>query len=134
MTSLPRRKILQAAAVTALGGTLAAKTSVRDEDLTEVGGWFTKSSGNKHMPAVSSTRDGKLVTVTLEVKHPQGASHHISDVRVYDEDRIEVARSSFSPTLSKPSTTMTFSMEPGTKLFAVSDCNKHGLWFTEFSV
>lgn len=99
-----------------------------------MGGWFTKASGDKHMPTVSSTRNGDEVEIALEVKHPQGESHHITDIRVYDEDRIEVARCAFNPTLSRASATMTLKIEKGTTLYAVSDCNKHGLWFTEFDV
>jgi len=45
-----------------------------------------------------------------------------------------VATADFNPTLSTPRATMTLRVAEGTKLYAVSDCNKHGLWYLEFTV
>lgn len=138
MSSLPRRKILKAAAATAFGGALASTASAanfaQESGPEEWGGWFMSSAGNKHMPAVSVSRREDEVDVTLEVKHPQGAGHHISNVRVYTEERIEIATAEFNATLSTPRAQMTLRVAKGTKLYAVSNCNKHGLWYTEFTV
>lgn len=138
MNTLPRRKILKVAAATALGATLVGESQAQDSQPAtsnpeEWGGWFMSAAGNKHMPVVTMVRNGDEVDLTLEIKHPQGAAHHISNVRIYDENRIEVATAQFNATLSTPRASMTLRLAAGTKLFAVSNCNKHGLWYTEFS-
>jgi len=141
MSALPRRQVLKAAAATAFGGLLASEagavsgvTRRADDGPTSFGGWLSDTEGDKHIPVVTSARRGDEVDVTIEVKHPQGAAHHVSNVRVYDAERIEVATADFHATLSTPRATMTLRVAAGTKLYAVSDCNKHGLWYLEFSV
>ena len=139
MSTLPRRNILKAAAATALGATLASSASAQDRraasgEPKEWGGWLMSPSGNKHMPVVTTERHGEEALVNFVVKHPQGAEHHISNVRIYDKNRLEIATAEFNPTLSTPKASMTLRVAAGTKLFAVTNCNKHGLWYTEFTV
>jgi|FLOH01.1.fsa_nt_gi desulfoferrodoxin-like iron-binding protein len=130
-----RRNLLKGAAAVAFGGLLSTESSAQDPSgPQEWGGWFTDAAGNKHMPVVKVTREGEESTVVIDVPHVQNAAHHISYVRVYTENRIEVASAEFNTTLSTPRATMTLRLPAGTKLFAVSDCNKHGIWYTEFQV
>lgn len=100
----------------------------------EWGGWFTDTGGNKHMPVVTAKRNGDEVTVVIDVPHVQNAGHHISYVRIYTAKRVEIASAEFNTTLSTPRATMTLRLPEGTTLYAVSDCNKHGIWYTEFQV
>lgn len=133
MSTLPRRRVLKAAAATALGATLTSTASAsQGTGPEEWGGWFMAAAGNKHMPTIATARRGDEVDITLEVKHPQGAAHHIMNVRIFDENRCEIATAEFNPTLSTPRASMTLRVAEGTTLFAVSNCNKHGLWYTEF--
>jgi len=134
MSTLPRRKVLKAAAAATLGATFASTATAQEASTgpEEWGGWFMAAAGNKHMPTIATARRGDEVDITLEVKHPQGAAHHISNVRLYDENRIEIATAEFNATLSTPRASMTLRVAAGTTLYAVSNCNKHGLWYTEF--
>ncbi len=139
MNSLPRRRILHAAAATALAGALSGSARAQDDSAKtkgpqEWGGWFTNPAGNKHMPVVSSLRHGDQVKISLEVRHPQAAAHHISNIRIYDADRIEIATLELHPTLSTPQGALLLRVPAGTNLYAVSNCNKHGLWYSAFTV
>ena len=131
-----RRNLLKGAAAVALGGLLSSDATAASSPNgpEEWGGWFTDASGNKHMPVVTSKRQGAEVTISLDVPHPQNAGHHISYVRIYTAKRIEIASTEFNPSLSTPRATMTLRLPEGTTLYAVSDCNKHGIWYTEFKV
>ncbi len=133
--NLPRRDVLKAAAAVAAGSLFAPNLSAQDADGPEEwGGWFAAAEGNKHMPVVSVSRHGEEVDIQLDVRHPQGAAHHISNVRIYDENRIEIATAEFHPTSSTPRATLTLRIPEGRTLYAVSNCNKHGLWYRKFEV
>ena len=135
MSTLPRRGILKAAAASAFVGSFAGTADAgQAEPPQEWGGWFMAAGGNKHMPVVTSERRGEDAVVSFTVKHPQGAAHHIMNVRLFDENRVEIASVDFSPTLSTPQASMSLRLPAGTKLYAVSNCNKHGLWYSEFTV
>ncbi|MCD6337820.1 MAG: hypothetical protein J7M29_00360 [Verrucomicrobia bacterium] len=145
MSAINRREALKKVAVVgtaaAAAGAVAAKAQAdvynfaNEEDQVEVvGGWLTSKKGNKHMPIVKVEREGDIATIAVEVKHPQGAMHHIEAVHLYDEDRLLIASAYFHPERSKPKATFALRVPQGAKLLAVGDCNLHGLWFTEFVV
>jgi desulfoferrodoxin (superoxide reductase-like protein) len=131
-----RRNLLKGAAAVAFGGLLSTESSAAQpqDGPQEWGGWFTDAQGNKHMPVVTTKRDGDAVSIAIHVPHVQNAGHHISYVRIYSAKRVEIASAEFHATMSTPGTTMTLRLPAGTTLFAVSDCNKHGIWYTEFQV
>lgn len=131
-----RRNLLKGAAAVAFGGLLSTESSAAQtqDGPQEWGGWFTDASGNKHMPVVAAKRNGDEVSIVIDVPHVQNSGHHISYVRIYTAKRVEIASAEFNTTLSTPRATMTLRLPVGTTLYAVSDCNKHGIWYTEFQV
>lgn len=104
-----------------------------DEDNVKVvGGWLTSPKGNKHMPVVTVNRDGDVARIHVQVKHPQGDSHHIEALHIYDADRILLSTVELHPEHSEPEATFVLYVKAGTPLIAVGGCNLHGIWFTEF--
>ena len=97
------------------------------------GGWQYKDlEYEKHIPTVVVKREGDVAEISVEVKHPQGESHHISSVKIYDADRLEITRCDFAPEASVPKAVFYLKVKAGTELIATSDCNLHGIWMKSF--
>ncbi|MBN1780021.1 hypothetical protein JW948_02760 [bacterium] len=97
------------------------------------GGWqYKELSYEKHIPEVQVSREDDMAVIHVEVSHPQTAEHHISEFRIYDENRIEIVRSGLHPVLSRPATVFYLKIPAGAHCIAVSDCNIHGIWMKKF--
>ena len=123
---------LSAAAVAATAGVMAGENK---EAVKLEGGWqYKELEYEKHIPVVEVKREGDLAAITVHVKHPQTAEHHISTFKIYNADRIEITRTDLDPVLSLPKTTFFIHVAEGTDLIATTDCNIHGIWMKKFKV
>ncbi len=96
------------------------------------GGWQIKPENNKHVPIVTTTRSKDLLKILVTVEHPQTSEHHISAIKIYNEKRIELSAQRLHPNLSIPTAFFILSIPAGKSLFAITDCNLHGLWAKQF--
>ncbi len=90
---------------------------------------------DKHTPVVSFVRTGDLVEIKMDVTlHPQTAEHFIDEVRVHDEKRAVLFSSVILPVTGVSYVVCKLKAAEGTKLTAVSHCNKHGVYRADFTV
>ena len=128
-----RRKALKTMATAAIGSITV--NAMADESVKLIGGWQYKDEGyEKHVPEVTVKRKNDIAEITVEVKHPQTAAHHISTFKIYTKARIELTRTDLNPEISQPKTTFYLKIEKDTELIATTDCNIHGIWMKQFKV
>ncbi|UCG29145.1 MAG: class II SORL domain-containing protein [candidate division WOR-3 bacterium] len=106
----------------------------------------------KHVPVIEApVKVGKgmdivvKVTVGKEIAHPNTTEHHISSIDVYfhpDGSKFPYSLGRFefcshgastdgpntSTVYTHPTATITFKTDKSGSLFAISNCNIHGLW------
>lgn len=86
----------------------------------------------KHTPYVECTREGERVKVYVKVghyvPHPNDPDHFIEWIDILAQDRLPLARLSFSAVAADPEGTCYIKVDPGTKITALENCNLHGLW------
>jgi len=129
-----RRDALKLSAA-AIGAAAAASAGEKKEAVHMEGGWLYKElEYEKHIPVVEVKREDGLAAISVHVKHPQTAEHHISTFKIYNADRIEITRTDLDPELSLPKTTFYLNIAEGTDLIATTDCNIHGIWMKKFKV
>jgi len=91
----------------------------------------------KHVPHVASTRDGDVVTLTVEVghyvPHPNAPDHWIDYLEVYANDA-PIATYTFAAAVIAPRVTAVGPLDPGTKVVVLARCNLHGIWKAETTV
>ncbi len=104
------------------------------QPITLTGGWQSRAGGDAHIPDVTVCREGELVRIGIVVRHVQTVAHHISAIRLYDHQRQELCGMSLHAALSVAEGLFVLRLPPGSVLFAVSDCNLHGLWMKRFSI
>ena len=104
------------------------------QPITLEGGWQSRAGGDAHIPIVTVCREGEQVRIGLEIRHVQTSVHHISAIRLYDHQRQELCSMECHASLSVAEGLFVLCLPPGSQLFAVSDCNLHGLWMKRFSV
>ena len=134
-----RRKAVQMAALASLAATGVLPSGQYAEDTKEdvklEGGWqFKDLTYEKHIPEVEVVREKDIAAISVHVKHPQTAEHHISTFKLYDENRIEITECNLHSEMSQPRATFYLKLPEGTKLIAISDCNIHGIWMKKFEV
>lgn len=84
---------------------------------------------NKHTPVVKVTREGEVATVTIDVsKHPQSAEHYIDGVELRDEKKAKIFTATILPVTGVSVVVCQLKLAAGTKLTALSHCNKHGIY------
>jgi len=126
-------KYLAAATAATSVGTSVSAAETKKEETKFDGGWQYKDLDyEKHIPVVSVERSGEIAVVTVEVKHPQNADHHISAFSLYTQDRIEITRCDLHPGMSVPKVAFQLKIKSGTELIATTDCNLHGIWMKRF--
>jgi desulfoferrodoxin-like iron-binding protein len=131
-----RRDTILAGMAIAAAGIIGSRAYGEEPEVKTVemdGGWLTAKDGDKHIPVVEVKREGERADITIAVLHPQGKSHHISAIRLYDDDRVLISTVELDATRSEPRAVFSLKVAAGTALFAVSDCNLHGLWVKAFT-
>ena len=94
----------------------------------------------KHVPVIdapSTVTAGKAFNVTVTVgktvPHPNTVEHHIKWIQLYAKDEgsryaVEVARIDLGPTFASPRITVPVILQKNATLYAVGQCNIHGVW------
>jgi superoxide reductase len=117
----------------ASGTGLNADDEGNHESVKMEGGWqYKELEYEKHIPEVTVSREGEVAVITVQVKHPQTAEHHISTFKIYNENRIELTEFNLHPELSQPRATFYLKLPAETRLIATTDCNIHGIWMKKF--
>ena len=88
-----------------------------------------KGKAGSHAPVVT-TADGKI---TVETKHGMSDTHYIVKHSVITEEGEVLGESVFFPSDKKAISSYAIKGKH-TKLYALSFCNLHDLWVTEFTV
>jgi desulfoferrodoxin-like iron-binding protein len=88
----------------------------------------------KHVPFVSTSREGDTVTITVEVghyvAHPNLSDHWIDLIEIA-ANGAPIATYHFAAGVVAPKVTAVATLDPGTKLTVHERCNLHGLWVAE---
>lgn len=91
----------------------------------------------KHVPFVSSARDGDIVTITVEVghyvAHPNLPDHWIELVEI-QANGATILSCDFAAGVVAPKVTAIAALDPGTKVTVFERCNLHGFWVAETTV
>ncbi len=102
--------------------------------------------GEKHVPVIEIAEKGENVKVEVsvgkEIKHPNTADHHISWVELYFTPEGEkfpkmIGRAEFlshGDMATEPIAVFTFSPGRSGRLHALSFCNIHGLWESDYEL
>lgn len=84
---------------------------------------------NKHTPIVKVKREGDIATVEFNVvKHPQNSDHYIDGVELRDENKAIIFKANILPVIGVSIVECQLKLAVGTKLTALSHCNKHGYY------
>ena len=85
----------------------------------------------KHTPYVTAERIGEKTKVSVKVghwvAHPNMPDHFIQWIKVYVGDS-PVACFDLSAVAVEPEVTCLINAEPGARIWALENCNLHGLW------
>jgi len=91
----------------------------------------------KHVPFIATTREGDVVTITVEVgyyvAHPNMPDHWIDLIEIYAKNA-PIATANFAAGVVAPKVTAVATLDPGTKVMVSGRCNLHGLWAAETTV
>ncbi len=103
--------------------------------------------GEKHVPVIeiADKKEGMVkveISVGKEIKHPNTLEHHISWVELYFTPEGErfpkmVGRAAFcghGDMITEPVAAFRFSPGKSGKLHALSFCNIHGLWESDYEL
>lgn len=102
------------------------------DELHTIQNWETASDfEKKHTPHIEVERAGDRYRVHYEVgyqvPHPNEPGHFIEWIDVYADDA-PVARATFSAGVAWPKGCLEVTVDPGTRLYAIENCNLHGRW------
>jgi superoxide reductase len=85
----------------------------------------------KHVPFVTTMREGDIVQITVEVghevPHPNQPDHWIEAIDIYAKGA-PIATYYFAPGVVAPKVTAMAMLDPGTKIEVYERCNLHGIW------
>jgi superoxide reductase len=91
----------------------------------------------KHIPFVSFTREGDVVTIEVEVghyvSHPNLPDHWIDLIEIY-ANMGPIASFNFAAGVVAPKVIAHAMLDPGTKIDVTGRCNLHGIWLTKIEV
>jgi desulfoferrodoxin-like iron-binding protein len=91
----------------------------------------------KHVPYVSTKREGDHVTIAVEVghyvAHPNMPDHWIDMIEICANDA-PIMTCHFAAGVVTPRVATTAQLDPGTHIAVFERCNLHGLWATETTV
>lgn len=108
-------------------------TGLRAEEKHADAEWKNEPE-DKHSPRVSASREGDVVEIKIDVtKHPQTAEHFIDEVCVHDENKALLFSAKILPVTGVSQVLCKLKVAEGTKLIAVSHCNKHGFYRADFT-
>ena len=131
-----RRNFMKTSLVASAGLMAAVSTSIAGENkpknifaysTDDQGRWEGKSGS--HAPVIT-TKDGKT---TVETKHGMSDTHYIVKHSIVTESGEVLGENVFFPSDKKAISTYEIKGKH-TKLYALSFCNLHDLWVTEFTV
>jgi desulfoferrodoxin (superoxide reductase-like protein) len=132
---MKKREFLKILGVTSVAVVAASQLKASDEKTevvkkVEVKAEEWKSEPeNKHTPIVKVTREGDVSTLTIDVtKHPQTADHYIDGIEIRDENKAKIFSSSIAAVGGVSIVTCQLKLAVGTKLTALSHCNKHSYY------
>ncbi len=123
-------KILGATSVaTLVAVNVKSSDSKVEEKAKDAGEEWHDDPEDKHTPIVTVAREGDISTVTINVsKHPQTAEHFIDGVELRDEKKAKIFTSTIIPVSGVSIVVCKLKLPVGTKLTALSHCNKHGYY------
>ncbi|PCJ62220.1 MAG: hypothetical protein COA79_03940 [Planctomycetota bacterium] len=111
-------------------GTLMASKKKKD-----TAGKWKNDAGNKHTPVVKTTRSGDTVKLELDTtKHPQSEDHFIDYLEVYSSDKKKLFSAKIDSKSGVSKVSCHLKLAKGTKVYAVSHCNKHDYYQREVTV
>ena len=91
----------------------------------------------KHVPYIETSRDGDLVTITVEVghyvAHPNLPDHWIEMISIF-ANGAPIASYDFAAGVIQPKITAYAMLNPGTQIAVFERCNLHGSWAAETTV
>jgi desulfoferrodoxin-like iron-binding protein len=91
----------------------------------------------KHVPYVSTMREGDKVTIEVEVghyvSHPNAPDHWIDLIEVTAKGAT-IALQNYGAGVAWPKMTCVATLAPGTKVTVTGRCNIHGVWVAETEV
>ena len=132
---MKKREFLKILGVTSVAVVAASHIKASDEKVEETKKAAPKAEewknepDNKHTPIVKITREGDVSTLTIDVtKHPQTAEHFIDGIEIRDENKAKIFSSSISAVGGVSIVTCQLKLAVGTKLTALSHCNKHAYY------
>ena len=132
---MKKREFLKILGVSSIAVVAASHLKASDEKTDEVKKEEPKAEEwklepeNKHHPIVKVTREGDISTITVDVtKHPQTADHYIDGIEIRDANKVKIFSATISAVGGVSTATCQLKLAVGTKLTALSHCNKHGYY------
>ena len=132
---MKKREFLKILGVTSVAVVAASQLSASDQKTEEVKKAEPKAEewknepDDKHTPIVKVSREGDVSTLTIDVsKHPQTAEHFIDGIEIRDENKAKIFSSSITAVSGVSIVTCKLKLAVGTKLTALSHCNKHSYY------
>jgi len=121
--------VASAAVMAAVAPSMASSTprNIYAYSTADQGRWQGKAGS--HAPVITQA-DGKI---TVETKHGMAPMHYIVKHTIVTESGEVLGENVFLPSDKKAISSYEITAK-GTKLYALSFCNLHDLWVTEFSV
>lgn len=133
---MKKREFLKILGVTSVAAVAATQLKASDEKVAEEpkkeeakGEEWKNEPDNKHSPVVKVTREGDVSTITVDVtKHPQTAEHYIDGIEIRDANKAKIFSATISAVGGVSTAVCQLKLPVGTKLTALSHCNKHGYY------
>lgn len=130
---MKKREFLKIIGVTSVATLVAtnvkASDSKQEAKAPEAVEEWKNDPEDKHTPIVTVVREGDISTITINVsKHPQTAEHFIDGVELRDEKKAKIFSSTIIPVSGVSIVVCKLKLPVGTKLTALSHCNKHGIY------
>lgn len=128
---MKKREFLKILGVTSIAAVATSQLKSFDEKKEEAKAEeeWKNDPQDKHSPVVKVTREGEVSTITIDVtKHPQSAEHFIDGVELRDANKVKVFTATITPVSGVSSVICQLKLPVGTKLTALSHCNKHGYY------
>lgn len=132
---MKKREFLKILGVSSIAVVAASHLKASDEKTEEVkkeepkGEEWKLEPEDKHSPVVKVTREGDISTISINTtKHPQSAEHFIDGIELRDANKVKVFSATISAVSGVSTVVCQLKLPVGTKLTALSHCNKHGYY------
>lgn len=133
---MKKREFLKILGVTSVAAVAATQLRASDGKANEEskkeepkGEEWKNDPTDKHSPIVKVTREGDISTITIDVtKHPQTAEHFIDGIEIRDANKAKIFSATILAVSGVSTAVCQLKLPVGTKLTALSHCNKHGYY------